>query len=123
MSLTWLSSDRLSFISPHHPAKRPIRRSIRRKHRVERQFPHFTNAIRLLESTSVAANLFVSSRGQCHHCLVQVLTFDQHVVRVKGRNREDRNPRVRQRLHQRRQHASQRKRKRPFELQRHPSAF
>jgi len=67
--------------------------------------------------------LFVPRRGQCQHCLLQVLALDQDIIGIKRRNREDRNLRLCQRLHKRCQHTGHRKRKRPFELQPHPSAL
>src|ERR1700674_2457120 len=74
-------------------------------------------------STSFFSNLFVSRRAQRSHRLLQVLALDQHIIRIKRRNREDRDSRFRQRLQERRQHASHRKWKRPFEFQREPSTL
>jgi len=62
-------------------------------------------------------------RAQCHDRLLQSLALDQHVIRIKRRNREDRDLRFRQRLRKLCQHAGHRKRKRPFEFQRYPSAL
>src|ERR1700686_575693 len=74
-------------------------------------------------STRFFSNLFVSRRAQRRHRLLQVLALDQHIIRIKRRNREDRDPRFRQRLKERCQHAGHRKRKRPLELQREPPAL
>src|ERR1700682_3399542 len=64
-------------------------------------------------STSFFSNLFVSRHTQRRHRPLQVLALDQHIIRIKRRNREDRNPSFRQRLQKRRQHAGHRKRKGP----------
>src|ERR1700674_4361874 len=74
-------------------------------------------------STSFFSNLFVSRRAQRRHRLLQVLALDQHIIRIKRRNREDRDPRFRQRLQERCQHASHRKWEGPFEFQREPSTL
>jgi hypothetical protein len=67
--------------------------------------------------------VFVSRRAQRRHRLLQVLALDQDIIAIKRRDRKDRDPRFRQRLQKRRQHAGHRKRERPFEFQRRPSAF
>src|SRR5580704_11541117 len=74
-------------------------------------------------STSFFSNLFVSRRAQRRHCPLQVLALDQHIMRIKRRNREDRDPRFRQRFEERCQHASHRKWEGPFEFQREPSTL
>src|SRR6202790_3249251 len=72
-------------------------------------------------SPSCFSNLFVSRRAQRRHRLLQVLALDQHIIRIKRGNREDRDSRFRPRLQERRQHASHRKWKRPLEFQRERS--
>src|SRR5260370_27301372 len=74
-------------------------------------------------STRFFPNLFVSRRAQRRHRLLQVPALDQHIIRIKRRNREDRDPRFRQRLQERCQHASHRKWEGPFEFQREPSTL
>lgn len=71
----------------------------------------------------LAANSLVSGRAQRRSGLVKVGLFDQDVIRIKRRDGEDRNLRGGERLHERCQHSSQRKRKRPLELESDPSAL
>jgi hypothetical protein len=54
---------------------------------------------------------------------LDILPFHQHIIRIKRRNRKDRNPRLCQRTKTRRQHPSHRKRKGSFQFQRRPSAL
>src|SRR4029077_8548380 len=60
-------------------------------------------------STSLPSNLFVSRRAQRRHRLLQALALDQHIIGIKRRNREDRDPRFRQRFEERSEHPSHRK--------------
>src|SRR5260370_35104503 len=74
-------------------------------------------------STRFFSNLCVRTRAQRRHRLLQVPELDQPIIRIKRRNREDRDPRFRQRLQERCQHASHRKWEGPFEFQREPSTL
>ena len=74
-------------------------------------------------STGWLINFFVSRRAQRLDRSLQVLRLDQHIIGIKGRDREDRNLRFRKRLQERRQHTGHHKRKRPFQLQRQPTAL
>src|ERR1700732_296779 len=77
----------------------------------------------LPRSTGFFPTPLVARRTQRRHRLLQVLALDQHIIRIKRRNREDRDPRFRQRFEERCQHASHRKWEGPFEFQREPSTL
>jgi len=82
--------------------------------------PFHTNSAADSQRPKSGTALLVPRRGQCRRCPLNIDILDQHVVRIKRGNREDRNPRLRQWIKERRQHPGHRKRKRPFQLECHP---